>query len=76
MSPCRCGHMPNGGDHPCHGGGYTCRRPAKQRFYVPNPNASLAGMQVKFSMSETWTCDTCWVRFSHGFKKETTNGTT
>lgn len=60
--PCRCGHTGDDAAHPCHGKGYTCRRPARQRFYnarlVP-----LAGHQMKCEASDTWSCDACWVGF-------------
>lgn len=60
---CRCGH-PTGSTapHPCHMDGYTCRKPATQRFYNPTPSA-LAGMQMKLAVSETWACDRCWEGF-------------
>ena len=58
---CRCGWDGNG-EHPCHYNGYTCRKPAKQRFYNPQPVA-LAGMQPKLQVSESWACDECWEEF-------------
>ena len=61
---CRCGH-PNDSPtpHPCHGKGYTCRRPAARRFYNPRL-VSLAGMQMKVgAVGETWACDACWAEF-------------
>lgn len=58
---CRCGHA-GGEPHPCHGKAYTCRAPAKQRFYAPH-FVSLAGVQMKFEVSETWACDVCWAWF-------------
>lgn len=58
---CRCGH--EGGElHPCHGKAYTCRAPAKRRFYAPR-FVALAGVQMKFQVSETWACDRCWAWF-------------
>ena len=60
---CRCGWY-GVGDHPCHHAAYTCRRPAKRRFYVPSMAFTLAGGQLKFSMSDTFACDECWEAFS------------
>ena len=61
MNPCRCGY--NGeGDHPCHGNGYACRKPATRRFYSPRM-VGLAGMQFKVQMTDTWACDECWQAF-------------
>lgn len=59
---CRCGHEV--GPHPCHGKGYSCKKPATQRFYHENKPFSLAGMSMKFPVSETWACDECWKSFS------------
>jgi hypothetical protein len=57
MIACRCGW--NGeGDHPCHGNGYRCRKPAQIRF-ITYPTA-LAGMQLKLDAYETFACDECW----------------
>ena len=65
---CRCGHDPaKSSQHPCHGKGYTCGRPATRRFYNPRPPgqyASLAGMQMKIEVTESWACDDCWAAFS------------
>lgn len=61
MDSCRCGYDGTG-HHPCHGQGYTCRKPAKQRFYNARP-AHLAGMQMKLSVDDTWACDACWDEF-------------
>jgi hypothetical protein len=58
---CRCGHDGQG-PHPCHARGYTCRQPAKQRFYSPK-FVALAGAQVKLQVRETWACDPCWQNF-------------
>jgi len=63
---CRCG-WDGQGDHPCHGTGYTCRKPAKQR-YVARPTC-LAGVQMKLGAYETWACDACWESF-----RETSRG--
>lgn len=60
MSDCRCG-WDGFGVHPCHGGAYTCGKPAKQRF-VAN-NAALAGMQMKVGATDTYACDECWAEF-------------
>ena len=54
---CRCGYDGTG-PHPCHGMGYTCRRPAKLRLYNAKPSA-LAGVQMKLVVTETWACDEC-----------------
>ena len=60
---CRCGHPSKSTDpHPCHANGYTCRRHAKQRFY-PAMLASLAGVQMKIAVHESWACDECWAEF-------------
>ena len=59
---CRCGHAGEG-PHPCHGDGYACRKPATQRFYSTGRPFSLAGMQMKMSMADTWACDECWAAF-------------
>lgn len=55
---CRCGYTGEG-PHPCHGQGYTCRRPAERRLYA-TPRTSLAGMQMKVGVAETWACEECW----------------
>lgn len=59
---CRCGYDGTG-PHPCHGQGYTCRRPATQRIYNQRP-AHLAGVQLKLSVDITWACDDCWAKFA------------
>lgn len=60
---CRCGHPNDSADpHPCHGDGYTCRKPAKQRFYGASL-VCLAGVQMKVGVHESWACDECWERF-------------
>lgn len=58
---CRCGFVDNntGQSHPCHYANYTCKKPATRRFFGAN-QASLAGMQMKLSAYETWSCDDCW----------------
>ena len=61
MSTCRCGHSGDG-PHPCHNDGYTCRKPATQRFYGAHLTC-LAGMQMKYGMHDTWACDDCWAKF-------------
>ena len=64
-SRCRCGHVDSPGtDHPCHGRGYVCRRPAKRRFYNTRP-AALSGMQLKLVGDETWACDACWESYKN-----------
>lgn len=63
MEKCRCGHPNDSTDpHPCHGKGYACRKPARQRFYNARPVA-LAGNQPKVQASETQACDECWEEF-------------
>lgn len=62
MAQCRCGYNGEEGEHPCHGGAYTCRKPAKQRFYGARLVA-LAGVQMKAEVSDTWACDACWERY-------------
>lgn len=59
MNTCRCGYTGEG-PHPCHGQGYTCRRPATRRLYEQPAPYSLAGMQPKISAVETWACQECW----------------
>jgi len=62
MDSCRCGYEGTG-QHPCHGKGYTCQKPAKQRFYdVQMP--ALAGMHMKVQVTETWACDACWTEYN------------
>lgn len=58
---CGCG-WDGTGDHPCHGSAYSCRKPATSRLYVPTMRASLAGLQMKLSVGETFACDECWER--------------
>lgn len=58
MIACRCGWAGEA-DHPCHGAGYTCRKPAKQRFYRPRLVA-LSGITMKVEVTDTWACDGCW----------------
>lgn len=61
---CRCGFVEASNEpHPCHSKGYTCRKPAKQHFYIPHWNFSVAGAQMKASVSDTWACDECWKEF-------------
>lgn len=55
---CRCGHE-GLGDHPCHGGAYTCRKPSIERLAGVH-HACLAGAQLKFGAYSTWACDACW----------------
>ncbi len=57
---CRCG-WDGVGDHPCHYGGYTCRKPGKVRFYGARPVA-LAGVQMKLGVQETVACDAHWAQ--------------
>jgi len=59
---CRCGHE-TGGEHPCHGNQYRCRKPAIQRFVNQRTPYALAGTQMKFSAYDTWACDNCWEEF-------------
>jgi hypothetical protein len=69
MEDCRCGFDKKSKEpHPCHGNAYTCRKPAKQHFYIPTWNFALAGAQMKASASNTWACDECWAQFSKQFK--------
>jgi len=69
MNDCRCGHSGGPEGHPCHGKGYTCRKPASIRFYNPNL-VSLAGMQMKLQVQDTWACDDCWLKFIEMFEKK------
>ncbi len=60
---CRCGHDDDSDTpHPCHAKGYTCKKPAQRRFYNPKV-VGIAGVQMKFGMSDTWACDDCWNSF-------------
>lgn len=68
MNNCRCGYNTSNDYHPCHGNGYTCKKPAKPRFYNPKLVA-LAGVQTKFQVSETYACDDCWENFSKVVKQ-------
>jgi len=61
---CRCGYVGDDSEHPCHGRNYSCRLPAKARYYVPGP-FSLAGAQLKVSATKTYACDTCWEEFKN-----------
>lgn len=60
---CRCGHLVDALDHPCHGRAYTCGDPARQRFYSPKAVA-LSSVQMKLQVHETWACDECWEQLS------------
>ncbi len=67
MTKCRCGH--EGSDnHPCHARAYSCRKPATQRFYNPKI-VSLAGMQMKLEVTDTWACDECWKEYENSYKE-------
>ena len=59
MTSCRCG-WDGTGEHPCH---RCLKAPGKRRLYVPTFKFSLAGVQPKLSMAETWGCDGCWTSF-------------
>lgn len=63
---CRCGYE-GVGEHPCHAGGYNCRKPATQRFYDARP-AGLPGTQIKLSVNDTWACDECWENYLARYK--------
>jgi hypothetical protein len=60
VTGCRCG-WDGTGAHLCHRCGKV---PGQQRLYVPTFKFSLAGVQLKFSMAETWGCDGCWNQLS------------
>lgn len=67
---CRCGHdTSTEGAHPCHGKAHTCKEPGTRRLYVPTMRFSLAGVQPKLSVSETFACDACWDWFSEQLKE-------
>lgn len=66
--PCRCGWT-GVGEHPCHGLAYTCRKPGKDRYYEPHKLYSLAGSQMKLSVTKTTACDECWGEFTSGRRK-------
>ncbi len=71
MEKCRCGFDKSSQEsHPCHAEGYSCRKPAEQRFYMPHSNFALAGYQMKASVSETWACDGCWAKFVRLLEKK------
>lgn len=54
--------------------GVQCERDGSMRF-VANPNASLAGMQMKFSCWELHICDECWPRVQEELRKGSERGT-
>jgi len=60
MSECRCGWEPGDGSHPCHGGGYTCTKPATRRLVC-----GLASFDSpeELRTDVTFACDECWVEF-------------
>lgn len=58
--PCRCKR--DQPVHLCHGRRYTCPNPATPRFYNPRV-VSLAGVQLKVEVADTWACDACWAAF-------------
>lgn len=61
---CRCGF--NGeGEHRCH----RCHKQEGTPKFVANPNASLAGMQMKMSGYFTNACENCWKAFLAENKK-------
>jgi hypothetical protein len=68
QNACRCG-WDGKGEHPCHWGAYTCRKPAKQRFYGAHL-ACLAGMQPKLGIHETWACDEHWDLWEEEWKAQ------
>lgn len=72
MTTCRCG-WDGQGEHPCHADEYTCRRPARRRFYGARPVA-LAGVQFKLQASDTWACDEHWAAFSAAEQPDKMNG--
>jgi hypothetical protein len=59
---CRCGapEALKDGEHPCHGGAYTCRKPAYLRLSATYPPVALTGYQMKVEATETWACEECW----------------
>lgn len=57
---CRCG-WDGTGDHPCHRCG---KAPGTRRFRGSDAPFSLAGVQPKFSVVETYSCDECWKEWS------------
>lgn len=60
--PCRCG-WEGSGEHPCHGGLYTCHQPGKRRLYDIH-FVSLPGMTFKVEVrKQTVACDACWEKF-------------
>lgn len=71
---CRCG-WDGQGEHPCHARGYTCGKPARQRFYGAHLVA-LAGVQMKVGISDTWACDEHWAAFSASEHGDEVNGGT
>lgn len=67
MTKCRCGHEGSDNFHPCHGNKYSCKKPATIRFYNPK-FVSLAGMQLKMEVMDTWACDNCWKEYENLIK--------
>ena len=56
---CRCGWTGEG-HHLCH----RCHaKPGTTKFYAPSMAFSLAGAQLKFSMTNTNACEPCWTEF-------------
>lgn len=58
--PCRCG-FEGAGIHLCHRCGKV---EGKLRYYANYPPSSLAGMQMKLGVTESYGCDACWEQFS------------
>lgn len=74
---CRCGHPKDSPDpHPCHAGGYSCRKPAKERIYALPGMAkyALAGAQMKLAAERTWACDECWAEHAKRLAEAAANG--
>ncbi len=60
MSTCRCGHDTSSDEpHPCHGNGYTCKKPSRRYFYQMKPFGSSKYSFV-YSARDTWACEECW----------------
>lgn len=66
IDKCRCGYSGLEENHWCHFANYTCKKPAKIRFYNPHL-VSLAGVQLKFEVVDTWACDECWEIFKRDY---------
>jgi len=71
IKPCRCGYLgPDAAEHPCHWGGYTCKKPGSLRFYSLDL-VSLAGAQMKVPVFDTYACKEHWTEFLNLLRNRT-----